>query len=561
MIMVRKHRKKIKVYAYVTFAILFLLMVRVAYVVIFKGKELTEAATALHERERAIKAKRGRIISSDGTVLALNETVCTVSVVHAQLKEPEKVIAILTKELNMDEAKVRKYVEKVSSIERIKSNVDKETGDRIRAYKLDGVKVDEDSKRYYPYSELASKVLGFTGADDQGIVGLEVKYDEVLAGKNGEILTITDAGGIELEDKEEKRSEPIPGNDLYISLDYNIQKYTTQLAKKAYIDNQAKSVGIIVMNPQNGEILAMVDYPEYDLNNPFSDGTMDEMNMKWRNKIINDTYEPGSTFKVVTATAALGSHSVSLDDRCYCGGRIQVADRYIRCANETGHGSQTFAQTLQNSCNPGFITWGLRTGKTNMLDYMTRLGIFEKTGVDLPGEATSIFHKPDEIKELDLAVISFGQSFQITPLELLRAYSAIVNGGTLVTPHLGVKTIDENGNIKILEYNKKMGIIDKDTSETMRMLMREVVDLGGGFNCRMEGYSIGGKTATSEKLPRGNGKYVSSFIGTAPAEEPEVLAMCIIDEPLGIHYGGTIATPVIKTLFENILPYLGIEKG
>lgn len=556
-----KHRKKIKIFAYAAFIITILLVIRVTYVAVFEGKELSEAAEDLHERERSIKAKRGRIISSDGTVLAMNETVCTVSVVHAQIKEPDKIIKILTEELQMDEAKVRRYVEKVSSMERIKTNVDKETGDRIRAYNLAGVKVDEDSKRVYPYSELASKVLGFTGADNQGILGLEVEYEKILAGQNGQILSVTDASGVELEDKEEIRVEPIAGKDLYISMDYNIQAYATQQARKAYYDNQAKSVSIIVLNPNNGEIMAMVNYPEYDLNDPFTDGTIEEMNRIWRNGIINDTYEPGSTFKIVTATAALASHSVSLNDSFCCTGRIHIGDRYIRCAKIQGHGSQSFAQTLQNSCNPAFITWGIRTGKDNMLKYMSSLGLFEKTGVDLPGEAGSIFHKAENIKELDLAVMSFGQSFQITPMQLLRAVSAVVNGGNLVTPHFGVKSIDEKGNIYPIEYTEKKDIIDKETSEKMKILLKAVVEQGGGANCRIEGYSIAGKTATSEKLPRGNGKYIASFIGIAPAENPQVIAMCIIDEPSGMYYGGVIAAPVVRTIFENILPYLGIEKG
>lgn len=559
--MVRKQRIKVKICWYATFAMMLMLMARVTYIVIFRSDELIAAASSLHERERAIKAKRGRIISCDGTVLADNETVCTVSVVHSQIKEPEKVIRVLSDELEMDEGKVRKYVEKVSSMEKIKSNVSKECGDRIRDYNLAGVKVDEDSKRVYPFSALASKVIGFTGADNQGIVGLEVKYDGVLAGKNGQILTVTDASGVEIEDKEEKRIEPVAGKDLYISMDYNIQAYATQAAKIAYYANQAKSVSIVIMNPNNGEILAMVNYPEYDLNNPFTDGTVDEMNRMWRNGVINDTYEPGSTFKLITATAALDSKSVSVTDNFFCTGRLHVSDRFIRCANTRGHGSQTFAQSIANSCNPAFITWGLRTGKKNMTDYMERLGLYDKTGIDLPGEAKSIIHKTENIKELDLAVMSFGQSFQVTPMELLRAVSAIVNGGTLVTPHFGVKTIDNNGNIATLEYKKKTGIIDEETSKIMKECMKLVVTEGGGTQCIIEGYSVGGKTATSEKLPRGNGKYVASFIGAVPAENPQVIALCVIDEPVGTYYGGLIAAPVVRSVFENILPYLGIEKG
>ncbi len=557
----KKHRTKIKFIAYAVFLMMSGLIGRMTYVVVFRGEELTVKATELHERERTIKAGRGRIISSDGTVLATNETVCTVSVIHSQIKDPERVISILSEELDMDEEKVRKYVEKFSSMEKIKSNVLKETGDAIRSYELAGVKVDEDSKRIYPYSELASKILGFTGADNQGILGLEIEYDDILKGTNGQILTLTDASGVEIEEKEVKRVEPVAGDDLYISIDYNIQSYATQLARTAYYSNQAKSVSIIVMNPDNGEMLAMVNYPEYNLNDPFTDGTMEEMNRIWRNTIINDTYEPGSTFKVITATAALDSGSVTLNNHYSCSGRIHVADRFVRCANARGHGAQTFVQSLQNSCNPAFITWGLMTGKDNMVKYMESLGLYSKTGVDLPGEAGSIIHKTENIKELDLAIMSFGQSFQITPLQLLRAVSAVVNGGKLVTPHFGVKKIDTEGNISVLEYEESGTIIKQSTTETMRGLLKNVVELGGGLNCKIEGYSIAGKTATSEKLPRGNGKYIASFIGIAPAENPQVIAMCIIDEPVGMHYGGVIAAPVVKSLFENILPYLGIEKG
>ena len=489
----KKHRTKIKFIAYAVFLMMSGLIGRMTYVVVFRGEELTVKATELHERERAIKAGRGRIISSDGTVLATNETVCTVSVIHSQIKDPERVISILSEELDMDEEKVRKYVEKFSSMEKIKSNVPKETGDAIRSYELAGVKVDEDSKRIYPYSELASKILGFTGADNQGILGLEIEYDDVLKGTNGQILTLTDASGVEIEEKEVKRVEPVAGDDLYISIDYNIQSYATQLARTAYYSNQAKSVSIIVMNPDNGEMLAMVNYPEYNLNDPFTDGTMEEMNRIWRNTIINDTYEPGSTFKVITATAALDSGSVTLNNHYSCSGRIHVADRFVRCANARGHGAQTFAQSLQNSCNPAFITWGLMTGKDNMVKYMESLGLYS--------------------------------------------------------------------NISVLEYEESGTIIKQSTTETMRGLLKNVVELGGGLNCRIEGYSIAGKTATSEKLPRGNGKYIASFIGIAPAENPQVIAMCIIDEPVGMHYGGVIAAPVVKSLFENILPYLGIEKG
>lgn len=567
----KKHRNKIRIYSAVSITLLVLLMVRLTYVTIFCADELNAAATMLHERERAIKAPRGRIITSDGTVMADNKTVCTVSVIHSQIEDAEYVIDTLSRELDMSEEKVRSYVEKVSSMERIKSNVSKETGDRIREYNISGVKVDEDSKRTYPYDELASKVMGFTGADNQGIVGLEVRYDSVLAGVNGEILTLADAAGIEMEDREEKRTEPVPGKDLYISLDYNIQSYCMQAAMKTYEAKQAKSVSIIVMNPQNGELLAMVNYPEYNLNDPYTlnydagvtdpEQKMELLNAMWRNGVINDTYEPGSTFKVITATAGLSTGAVSLSDTYSCGGSTVVGSRTIRCHKTTGHGTQTFAQTLMNSCNPAFITWGLRTGVDNFLTYMDKLGLMSVTGVDLPGEASTIMHKKENIKELELATMSFGQSFQITPLQLMRAISCIINGGTLITPHFGVKTIDSQGNIDVLEYGQTSGVITEEVSETMKMLLKSVVSEGGGGKCYIEGYSIGGKTATSQKLPRSEQKYIASFIGFAPAENPQVMAMCIIDEPQGIYYGGTIAAPVVKEVFENILPYLGIEQS
>ncbi len=566
----RVHRKKIRIYAVTAIALLILLIGRLTYVVIFQSEELYAAATDLHEREREIKAPRGRLISADGTVLATNKTVCTVSVIHSQITDPEAVIEMLSKELSMSEEKVRSYVEKVSSMERVKSNVSKEIGDRIREYNYDGVKVDEDSKRTYPYGELASKVMGFTGSDNQGIVGLEVKYDEILAGTNGQILTLTDAAGVEIQGEEETRIEPVAGDDLYLSLDYNIQSYCMQAAIKTYEAKQAKSVSIIVMNPQNGELLAMVNYPEYDLNDPYTlnyevsgiseDEKMELLNAMWRNGVINDTYEPGSTFKVITATAGLSTGVVSLSDTYSCGGSTMVGGRTIRCHKTTGHGSQTFAETLMNSCNPAFITWGLRVGVDNFLLYMDKLGLMDKTGVDLPGEASTIMHQKENIKELELATMSFGQSFQITPLQLLRAISCVINGGTLVTPHFGVKTIDADGNITVLEYDTESGVITQEVSETMKTLLKAVVEEGGGGNCYIDGYSIGGKTATSQKLPRSEQKYIASFVGFAPVDDPQVIAMCIIDEPQGIYYGGTIAAPVIKEVFENILPYLGIEK-
>lgn len=565
------HRKKIRIYAVSAIVLLIVLCGQLAYIMLWRSEELSAKAQALHERERVIKAARGRLISADGTVLADNKTVCTVSVIHSQLTNPEEVVKILTSELEMNEDRVRYYVEKVSSMERVKSNVSKEVGDRIREYNLDGVKVDEDSRRTYPFGELASKVIGFTGADNQGIIGLEVSYDELLAGENGMILTVTDAKGIELEEEEERRVEPVAGEDLYVSLDYNIQSYCMQAAQKTYEAKQAKSVSIIVMNPKNGELLAMVHYPEYDLNDPFTlsyelpenvsdNDKMELLNAMWRNGVINDTYEPGSTFKIITATAGLATGAVSLSDSYSCGGNTTVGGRTIRCHKTTGHGAQTFAQTLMNSCNPAFITWGLRVGADRFLFYMEKLGLMQKTGVDLPGEASTIMHKREDIKELELATMSFGQSFQITPLQLLRAVSCIVNGGTLVTPHFGVKSIDAEGNITALEYERIEGVLMPETCETMKTLLKSVVHEGGGGKCYIEGYSIGGKTATSQKLPRSEQKYISSFIGFCPAEDPQVIAMCIIDEPQGIYYGGTIAAPVIREVFENILPYLGIEK-
>lgn len=565
------HRKKIRIYTVIIISLMTVLCGWLAYIMLGRSAELSAKAQALHERERVIKAPRGRLISEDGTVLADNKTVCTVSVIHSQLSDPEKVIRVLTSELDMSEEKVRYYVEKVSSMERVKSNVSKETGDRIRECNLDGVKVDEDSRRTYPYGNLASKVIGFTGADNQGIIGLEVSYDDLLAGQNGMILTMTDAKGVELEEEEEQRIEPVPGEDLYLSLDYNIQSYCMQAAMKTYEAKQAKSVSIIVMNPKNGEILAMVNYPEYDLNDPFTlnyelpDSVTDEkemelLNAMWRNGVINDTYEPGSTFKVITATAGLSTGAVSLSDSYSCGGSTTVSGRTIRCHKTTGHGSQTFAQTLMNSCNPAFITWGLRVGVDNFLLYMEKLGLLQKTGIDLPGEASTIMHKKEDIKELELATMSFGQSFQITPLQLLRAVSCVINGGTLVTPHFGVKSIDSEGNITGLEYDTVDNVISPEVCETMKTLLKSVVHEGGGNKCYIEGYSIGGKTATSQKLPRSAQKYISSFIGFCPANDPQVIAMCIIDEPQGVYYGGTIAAPVIKEVFENILPYLGIER-
>lgn len=563
------HRKKIRITFLVIFAIVILLLVRLVYVSVFNSEQLSLAAKALHERERAIKAERGQIISSDGVILASNKAVCTISVVHAQITEPEKVVDVLSKELSMDTERVRKYVEKKSSMEIVKTNVDKEVGDIIREYKLSGVKVDEDSKRVYPYSHLASKVLGFTGGDNQGIVGLEVKYDSVLQGTNGSILTMTDASGQELSEPE-IRKEPVPGKDLYLTLDYNIQSFCTQAAMKAYEAKNAKSVSIIVMNPKDGSIYAMVNYPEYDLNNPFEieneqelseKDKMNLLNQKWRNGIINDTYEPGSTFKIITTAAGFEKGVLSEQDRYVCSGYTTVGGRRIRCHKTTGHGAQSLEETLLNSCNPGFINWGMRIGSDSFLDFMNRVGLLSKTGIDLPGEASTIMHARENIHELELATISFGQSFQITPLQLLRAVSAIINGGTLVTPHLAAGYSDAGGEQKYFTYETQKNVVSLSTCNIMKKMLENVVSIGGGSNCFIEGYSIGGKTATSEKLPRGNGKYISSFIGFAPADDPEVIAMCIIDEPEGVYYGGLIAAPVIREIFDNIFPYLGIMKG
>jgi len=550
--------------------VLVILMGKLGYIMIFQSEYYLERADLLHERERSIKASRGNILDSNGVVLASNKTVCTISVIYSQIEDPEKIITVLSSELGISEDDIRKRVEKVTSIERIKTNVDKTIGDKIRDYDLAGVKIDEDYKRYYPFDTLASKVLGFTGSDNQGIVGLEVKYENYLAGQNGKILTLTDASGVELNGAEESRLEPVAGKDIYTSIDYNVQLYAQQLATKALEEKQAKSVSIIVMNPKNGEIEAMVNAPEYNLNDPYTlnydpvdnvtgDAYQDLLNKMWRNFCINDTYEPGSTFKMITGTAALETGAVSLDSTYTCTGSTTVEDRRIRCAKTTGHGAQTFAQTVMNSCNPAFVEWGLRTGVDNFYLYLSKLGITSKTGVDLPGEASSILHKKENVGPVELATMSFGQSFQITPLQLLRATSAIINGGTLITPHFAVKAVDSTGNnVEVFHYPTIENAIEKSTSDTMKTILKQVVEQGGGINAYMENYSIGGKTATSEKLPRGNGKYISSFIGFVPAEDPQLVAMCIIDEPVGIYYGGTIAAPVIKQLFENILPYLNI---
>lgn len=539
----------------------------------FRSDYYYEKAQELHERERDIKAARGRILDANGKILADNRTVCTVSVIHSQIKETEKVISVLSKELKMKEKDVRKRVEKVSSIERIKTNVEKETGDTIREYGLSGVKVDEDYKRYYPYGSLASKVLGFTGGDNQGIIGLEVKYEDVLKGEPGKILTTTDARGVELKEMGEGREVPIPGNDLQISLDASIQEYVQQAALKVMEEKQAERVSILLMNPQNGEIYACVNVPEFDLNEPFKLNTgedtsglsgkkkQDLLNRMWRNPCLNDTYEPGSTFKIITMSAGLEEGVVSEDDHFFCPGYKIVEDRRIRCARRTGHGAETFVQGAQNSCNPVFIEVGLRLGVENYYKYFRQFGLMEKTGVDLPGEAGTIMHKMENMGEVELATVAFGQSFQITPVQLASTVSGLINGGNRVTPHFGVTVRSSDGTkAQKIEYPPEKRIVSQETSETVREILETVVSEGSGKNAKIEGYSIGGKTATSQTLPRSANRYISSFLGFAPAENPQILGLCIIHNPQGIYYGGTIAAPVIRSIFENVLPYMGIEK-
>lgn len=566
------HRSKARV-LFVLFLVGFIgLAVRLVWVMVFKSQYYLERAEDVEERERNIKAARGNIYDRNGIPLAENASVCTVTVIHNQIEEPERVIQVLSEILEMDEETVRKRVEKVSSIERIKSNVPKATGDLIRSYKLAGVNVDEDYTRAYPYDTLASKVLGFTGGENQGIVGLEVVYDDILSGTEGRILTKTDVRGIEVENAAETRIDPIPGNDLYISMDYHIQSFVSQVADKMLIQKEAKGVSVILMNPQNGEIYAMVNAPEFNLNEPFElidsfaaldDGknTQDLRNQMWRNGCINDTYEPGSTFKIVTSTAALEEHVVSLADTFSCPGFRVVEDRRIRCHKTTGHGGETFVQGFMNSCNPVFMDVGARVGAENMYKYFKKLGLFERTNVDLPGESASIMHKVENIGAVELATISFGQSFQITPMQMLRAVSAVINGGMLITPHFAVRATDKEGNLtKQFEYGTEDGAVTSETSETMKMLLEKVVSEGTGKNAYIEGFSIGGKTATSQKLPRGSGKYIASFIGFAPVENPQVVGIIMIDEPVGTYYGGTIAAPVMREIYDNVLPYLGIEK-
>lgn len=565
------NRKKICLFFFVVVICGLVLFGRLIYLMVLRGNYYSERATNLQQRERSIKAARGRIIDANGVVLASNRSVCTISVIHNQIEEPEAVIAMLVKELGISEERVRKRVEKVSSIERIKSNVDKETGNRVLAYGFAGVKVDEDYKRVYPYNDLASKVLGFTGSDNQGIIGLETVYDTYLQGENGMILTTTDARGIEVDNVGEERKEPVAGNNLHISLDYNIQMYAAQAAEKAYIRKEADSVSILVMNPQNGEIMAMVDYPEFNLNDPFtlieqfgeyagSDEEQDYLNQMWRNHCVCDTYEPGSTFKIITASAALEEDVVSINESFYCPGYIVVEDRRIRCHKVQGHGSESFVQGIENSCNPVFITVGLRLGAQRYYNYFEKFGLLEKTHIDLPGEAGTIMHKRENIGLVELATISFGQSFQITPVQLATTVSSIINGGTRVTPHFGVWVESPEGEeVERLSFGTKEGICSEKTSETMRMLLEKVVSEGGGNRAYIEGYEIGGKTATSQTLPRSSHKYISSFLGFAPASDPQVLVLVIIRNPQGVYYGGTIAAPVAREIFENILPYLEIE--
>ena len=565
------HRKKIvAVFALCMAAMLFLIG-RLGYLMLLRADYYSEKAQDLHERERSIKAARGKILDCNGKVLADNKTVCTISVIHSQIKEPEKVIDVLTEELGLERNQVKKRVEKNSSIERIKTNVDKQTGDKIREYDLAGVKVDEDYKRNYPYGNLASKVLGFTGSDNQGIVGLEVKYESILKGTDGQILTMTDARGVELSDTGEGRKEPVSGKNLILSLDANLQEYAQQAAYQALEQKQADSVSIILMRPGNGEILAMVNVPEYDLNDPFNlkkstngmsqQEIQDERNKMWRNGCINDTYEPGSTFKIITASAALEEGVVTPEDTFSCPGFRIVDDRRIRCHKTTGHGSETFVQGVMNSCNPVFIEVGQRLGTDAFYRYFQQFGLLEKTGIDLPGEAGTIMHQKKDIGPVELATISFGQSFQITPIRLAATVCSLINGGHKITPHFGVEVREDDGTLlETLSYKEGKQIVSEQVSKTMRAILEKVVSEGGGKKAYIEGYHIGGKTATSETLPRSANKYISSFLGFVPAEDPRILGICIINNPQGVYYGGTICAPVMRTVFENILPYLGIEK-
>lgn len=568
------NKKKIMVVFLCAAVILAALIGRLVYLMIFDAEYYQELAQDLHEREREIKAARGEIVDRNGVVLATNRTVCTISVIHSQIEDAEEVIEVLCRELEMEEETVRKRVEKVSSMEKIKTNVDKETGDKIRNYGLAGVKVDEDFKRYYPYDELASRVLGFTGGDNQGIIGLEVKYEEYLKGTNGTILTVTDARGIELEGVAEDRIEPVAGDTLQVSLDYNIQSYCEQAALKVMEEKQAEAVSILLMNPQNGEIYAMVNVPEFNLNEPYELNTgvdgdsltdeelQDALNQMWRNRCINDTYEPGSIFKIITSSACLEEGVVSLEDTFFCPGYRIVEDRRIRCHKVGGHGQETFVQGIQNSCNPVFMDIGLRLGSDRFYDYFEQFGLLSLTNIDLPGEAGTIMHKKEDIGTVELATMTFGQSFQVTPIQMAVTVSSIINGGRRITPHLGTAVIGGNGEVvEEFEYGEEKGIVSEETSETMRMLLESVVSEGSGKNGYIEGYSIGGKTATSQTLPRSANKYISSFLAFAPAEDPQVIGMVIIHDPQGVYYGGTIAAPVLRSIYDNVLPYLGIEKN
>lgn len=578
------HRKKIMTIFFICALVLIGLFMRLLYLMVWRADYYEEAATRLHERERSIKAARGRILDRNGVVLADNKTVCTVSVIHNQITEPEKVIAMLVKELGISETEARKRVEKYSSMERVKSNVDKSIGDRIREYDLAGVKVDEDYKRYYPYGDLASKVLGFTGGDNQGIIGLEVIYEETLQGETGMILTVTDAKGIEVDTAGERRVEPVPGWDLRISIDRNIQEYAAQLAEQACATKEADSVYIIAMDPRNGEILAMVNYPEFDLNDPYAlpeltewkeDGSIavvdpstltaeqkqEKLNAMWRNGCINDTYEPGSTFKIITAAAGLEERVVTTESTFSCPGFIIVDDRKIRCHKIGGHGTQTFVQCMQNSCNPALISVGLRLGVDNYYKYFEQFGLKKRTGIDLPGEAATIMHKKEDMGNVELATVAFGQSFQITAIQLLTTASSIINGGNRITPHLGMEALNRDGEVEqVFTYPVETGIVSEETSATMRYILETVVSEGSGRNGQVQGFRVGGKTATSQTLPRGSGRYISSFIGFAPADDPQVIAIAIINNPQGVYYGGQVAAPIIRQLYENILPYLGLEK-
>lgn len=581
------NRKKIVVATALFMIMLVGLIGRLVYFMVFQSEYYSKKAEDLHVRERYIKAKRGKILDRNGVVLADNVTVCNISVIHNQIEDREKVIEVLCRELNLSEEYVEKRVDKVSSIEKIKSNVSKEIGDKIRAYNLAGIKIDEDYKRYYPFGELASKVLGFTGGDNQGIIGLEVMYEEELQGESGVILTTTDARGIEIEDKGESRIEPVSGNNLVTSLDYNIQQYAMQIAEVAMEKKEADRVSIIAMNPKNGEVYCMVDVPEFDLNHPYdfnlnsaSENNLNQesqksdnitidtaaiseeekqnlLNQMWRNGCINDTYEPGSTFKIITTAAALEENAVSLEQRFHCPGYIMVEDRRIRCHKYGGHGSINFVEGIQGSCNPTFISLGLTLGVDRYYDYFSKFGLLNKTGIDLPGEAGTIMHKKENIGPVELATVAFGQSFQITPIQMAATVSSLINGGNRITPHIAVKVQDEEGNtVKTYSYKKGKQLIDETTSETLQYLLEQVVDGGTGANGYVEGYRVGGKTATSQTLPRNSGRYIASFIGFAPADDPEILALAVVHNPKGVYYGGQVAAPIIRQLFENILPYL-----